>query len=507
MLKRILFQSALFLIAALSIVGCQNSVGTQSQTSSQARTLTISWNQSSPKSKTILPSTYPTPSSYTVTLQPSGGGTPITQSGITSTSWTSTTLTSAVYSVSVIGSDSSGNVLATGTASVDTTSNASSTVSVTMSYITAGTGTGGISLTLDLSSASGVGTITSATMKLIDPSGNITTPTLSASGSNYIYANNSAVVGSYQAVFTLKTTTKTAMKFDEVVVAQGITTMGTESFATSDFGNTYVAVSSLTLNKSTSSAVNGGSDILTPTFNSGASNTLVTWKSSNSSYATVDQIGEVSILVSGPQTVTITATSVDNPLVSASCVYTILSTAKAMSSFAFLSPAATGTISGTAIAVTVPYGTDVTKLVATFTTTGASVAVGTTAQVSGTTPNDFTNPVTYTVTAEDGSTQSYTVTVTVTSSISITFTTSSYQTLSFSSTALTTAVGTAIEIAPTGSVTSGGTSWQWYVNGTLSSSSSSFSFTPTTPGFYTVSVTVVFGGTSYSGSLNITASR
>ena len=75
----------------------------------------------------------------------------------------------------------------------------------------------------------------------------------------------------------------------------------------------------------------------------------------------------------------------------------------------------TGTINETnkTIAVTVPFGTNVTALIATFTTTGTSVAVSATAQVSGTTPNDFTNPVTYTVTAADASTVNYTVTVTV----------------------------------------------------------------------------------------------
>ena|GEM_PF-3662593 len=67
------------------------------------------------------------------------------------------------------------------------------------------------------------------------------------------------------------------------------------------------------------------------------------------------------------------------------------------------------------IAVTLPDGTtDVTALVATFTTSpGASVDVNGTEQVSGTTENDFTSPVVYTVTAADGSKQDYTVTVTV----------------------------------------------------------------------------------------------
>jgi hypothetical protein len=70
------------------------------------------------------------------------------------------------------------------------------------------------------------------------------------------------------------------------------------------------------------------------------------------------------------------------------------------------------------IAVTMPSGTLVTALVATFTSTGASVKVGTTVQASGTTPNDFTTSKAYLVTAADGLTATYTVTVTVASTTS-----------------------------------------------------------------------------------------
>lgn len=64
------------------------------------------------------------------------------------------------------------------------------------------------------------------------------------------------------------------------------------------------------------------------------------------------------------------------------------------------------------VAVTLPYGTDLTALVATFTVSpGASAKVADVAQVSGTTTNDFTAAVVYVVTAEDGSTQNWTVTV------------------------------------------------------------------------------------------------
>lgn len=87
-------------------------------------------------------------------------------------------------------------------------------------------------------------------------------------------------------------------------------------------------------------------------------------------------------------------------------------TLKNITSFSFASPAAAGTVSGSTIAVTVPVGTDRTALVATFTTDGESVKVGEVTQVSGTTANNFTNPVTYTVTAKDASTKTYVVTVT-----------------------------------------------------------------------------------------------
>jgi formylglycine-generating enzyme required for sulfatase activity len=78
-----------------------------------------------------------------------------------------------------------------------------------------------------------------------------------------------------------------------------------------------------------------------------------------------------------------------------------------------LSADVTGTISGTDIDLIVPYGTDVTALVATFTTTGVSVSVGGTVQTSGVTENDYTIPLTYTVTAEDSTTRDYTLTVAI----------------------------------------------------------------------------------------------
>jgi hypothetical protein len=88
--------------------------------------------------------------------------------------------------------------------------------------------------------------------------------------------------------------------------------------------------------------------------------------------------------------------------------YTLANT-KAIIAFAVPGQTGSTTINETVhtIALTVPYGTAVTALVPTITITGASVS-----PASGVARN-FTAPQTYTVTAEDASTQAYLVTVTV----------------------------------------------------------------------------------------------
>jgi hypothetical protein len=81
-------------------------------------------------------------------------------------------------------------------------------------------------------------------------------------------------------------------------------------------------------------------------------------------------------------------------------------------SFSELSPPAAGQIIGTDIFVKVPVGTPLNALVASFTLTPLATAfVGLVQQNEGFTPNNFTNPVIYTIEAEDGTTVEYTVTV------------------------------------------------------------------------------------------------
>ena len=96
---------------------------------------------------------------------------------------------------------------------------------------------------------------------------------------------------------------------------------------------------------------------------------------------------------------------------------TISSSNKSISAFSFKDVTTETTIDETAktIEATVPYGTDVTKLKATFTSSPFSkVTIGGVEQVSGTTENSFTTPKVYKVTANDGSMSDYTVTVNVT---------------------------------------------------------------------------------------------
>jgi hypothetical protein len=112
--------------------------------------------------------------------------------------------------------------------------------------------------------------------------------------------------------------------------------------------------------------------------------------------------------------VTYTVRAADNSTVNYTATVTIVLVPKAITSFSFASPAVTGVINDSAktIVLNLPdTSTDVTALVAVFTTTGASVSVGSTVQISGTTPNDFTDPVVYTVKGSDNTIANYTVIV------------------------------------------------------------------------------------------------
>jgi len=108
-----------------------------------------------------------------------------------------------------------------------------------------------------------------------------------------------------------------------------------------------------------------------------------------------------------PQIYTVTAAD------SSTQAYTVTvtvsaSSAKQITSFTIYGTAATIDQGNRTIFAAVS-GTNLTNLIATFVTTGSSVKIGAVTQISGSTSNNFTNAVTYIVTAADGSTQTYQV--------------------------------------------------------------------------------------------------
>ncbi len=68
-------------------------------------------------------------------------------------------------------------------------------------------------------------------------------------------------------------------------------------------------------------------------------------------------------------------------------------------------------ISGKDVSVCVPYGTDISNLVATFNTNGDKVFVDDVEQISGVTVNDFSTPIVYRIISKQNVTQEYKVTI------------------------------------------------------------------------------------------------
>jgi subtilisin family serine protease len=120
---------------------------------------------------------------------------------------------------------------------------------------------------------------------------------------------------------------------------------------------------------------------------------------------TLSQVKNI-ILTTGDSLVSLSGKTVSGKRINAQKALEAVNPAKAITAFSF--PEGEGVINETnhTIAVTVPFGTDVTALVPTIiTSAGASVS-----PISGV-AQDFTSPVPYTVMAADGSTQTYIVTV------------------------------------------------------------------------------------------------
>lgn len=172
------------------------------------------------------------------------------------------------------------------------------------------------------------------------------------------------------------------------------------------------------------------------------------------------------------------------------------STAKYITAYSFAEQTGVAVIDTSAktVDIEVEYGTDVTGLIATFSlSTGATATVGATPQVSGTTANNFTNPVTYVVTALDETTQNWTVTVTVETEPVPTVAT--VATTSASYTAVTANVTGRIYSANGGTLTARGVCWST-TNTSPTTSDRHTTFTPYV-GSFTDKIYGLRGGTTY----------
>lgn len=128
------------------------------------------------------------------------------------------------------------------------------------------------------------------------------------------------------------------------------------------------------------------------------------WKASGG--GTINSSGIFEAQSSGTFTVSYTSGSI----VGTATVIVAENSAKQMISFGFANPDSRGVINGNNILIEIPADINKTNLIATFTNSASStVKVGGVTQTSGVTANDFTNPVIYTVVAQDGTTFSYTV--------------------------------------------------------------------------------------------------
>jgi hypothetical protein len=121
---------------------------------------------------------------------------------------------------------------------------------------------------------------------------------------------------------------------------------------------------------------------------------------------------------------------------------------------------------------------------------------------------EFTNPVQsgdtvdFLVTAPDHqTTKIYTVAILRSAATYIYFAPGIYTNLDFTAESTEVTEGNTVQI----SSATGGSNWQWFVNGTKQEeTTSTYSFSSEVPGFFTICVTVTVDGVVYSGSVNVT---
>ena len=267
------------------------------------------------------------------------------------------------------------------------------------------------------------GFITGTNITVTVPSGTIITSLVA----NFISTGASVTIGG-----TAQTSGTTANNFSSILTY----TVIAEDSSSTDFivtvlvaSNTAKDITSFRFPTSVQTIFTGTNINVTVPFGTNLTNLIATFSTTGVSVniSGTNQIsGTTSNDFSAPIIYTVVAgdTSTQNYTVT---VTAASNSSKNILSFGFSTPSIMGSITGTNIAVTVPFGTSLSSLVAIFSTTGSNVRIGSTIQVSNSTANNFTSPLIYTVTAPDNSTQNYTVTVTVAASASSAIVNGSFQ--------------------------------------------------------------------------------
>jgi uncharacterized protein YjdB len=204
---------------------------------------------------------------------------------------------------------------------------------------------------------------------------------------------------SNQTVATVDNTGKVTAVAGGVATITATTTDGSKT--ASCVVTVIAAVTGVTLNKSspTSIVMSSTETLIATVAPTDATVKTVTWSSSDQTIATVDSNGIVTAVALGAATITVTTTDGTK---TATCEVTVTAVQPIITSLTINGKNAT--INGNAITITLPIGTNVTALAPVI-----SLPAGLTINKTG--AQDFTHPVTYTVTALDNTTKDYTVTV------------------------------------------------------------------------------------------------
>jgi hypothetical protein len=325
------------------------------------------------------------------------------------------------YYFTLDGYDSSGKPVLEGTLDEQTIA-ASSSLAFTLGALSSGTGT--VSVTLKWPTAMKVASVTTSFAgSTVSPSLTIASDS-SSSTSSVTYSNSSATSGNQRLIFTLKDSSSNAMASvtELVKVRKNLTSSASITLASADFGGAPTAPSGLaaangSFTDSTKATKTARLTWTDNSFNETGfaveySDDDTTWTTLATLAAGTISYSDTTVPVGGTRYYRVHAANAFGvSAASAKASYyaeATESTTKGITAFSLGSVA--GTISGTTITVVLPYSTDITAIAASFTTTGASVSVNGVTQTSGVTTNDFSSSLSYLVTAEDASTQTYTVT-------------------------------------------------------------------------------------------------